>query len=103
VIVPIFSGSGTSIKTIEALLSGKKIIATPFAFRGLDKIENDGFDIDFCTDSNTFKHSIVNNLKNPAVSSRNSEIVSEYEWSSIKSKATEIFKNIFNQLEVNKN
>ena len=103
VIVPIFSGSGTSIKTIEALLSGKKIIATPFAFRGLDNIENDGFDIDFCTDSNTFKHSIVNNLKNPAVSSRNSEIVSEYEWSSIKSKATEIFKNIFNQLEVNKN
>ena len=36
VILPIWNGSGSNLKTAQALLSGKTIIGTNFAFRGLE-------------------------------------------------------------------
>lgn len=37
VILPIFNGGGSNLKTAEALLANKKILATRFAFRGYEK------------------------------------------------------------------
>lgn len=36
-ILPITSGGGSNLKTAEAILSGKKIVATSFAFRGFER------------------------------------------------------------------
>ncbi|HTJ73169.1 MAG TPA: glycosyltransferase [Verrucomicrobiae bacterium] len=36
IILPITSGGGSNLKTAEALLSGKKIVATDYAFRGFE-------------------------------------------------------------------
>lgn len=37
ILLPITSGGGSSLKTAEALLAGKKIVATPFAFRSFEQ------------------------------------------------------------------
>jgi glycosyltransferase involved in cell wall biosynthesis len=37
ILLPITAGGGTNLKTVEALLSGKPIIATTTAFRGLER------------------------------------------------------------------
>jgi len=39
IILPITSGGGSNLKTAEALLSGKKIVATDYAFRGFEAYE----------------------------------------------------------------
>jgi hypothetical protein len=36
ILLPINSGGGSNLKTAEAILSGKKIVATKFAFRGFE-------------------------------------------------------------------
>ena len=36
ILLPITSGGGSNLKTAEALLSGKKIVATDYAFRGFE-------------------------------------------------------------------
>ena len=36
-LLPITSGGGSNLKTAEAILSGKKIVATTYAFRGFEK------------------------------------------------------------------
>jgi glycosyltransferase involved in cell wall biosynthesis len=36
-LLPITSGGGSNLKTAEAILTGKKIVATTFAFRGYEK------------------------------------------------------------------
>lgn len=40
VIVPLLSGTGISIKTLEAIAMGKPVLATPVGLRGLDADEN---------------------------------------------------------------
>lgn len=39
VVTPIRSGAGTCIKVIEAALHGRSVLATPFAVRGLDTVQ----------------------------------------------------------------
>ncbi len=36
ILLPITEGGGTNLKTVEALLTGRPIVATPFAFRGYE-------------------------------------------------------------------
>lgn len=40
ILLPIVSGGGSNLKTAEAILSGKKVIATEFAFRGFEKLQS---------------------------------------------------------------
>jgi len=40
IILPITTGGGSNLKTAEAILSGKKIVATPFAFRGQEQFQH---------------------------------------------------------------
>jgi len=37
ILLPIISGGGSNLKTAEAILSGKKIVSTDYAFRGFEK------------------------------------------------------------------
>jgi hypothetical protein len=37
ILLPIVDGGGSNLKTAEAILSGKKVVATSFAFRGYEK------------------------------------------------------------------
>lgn len=46
VVTPIFSGSGTCIKVVEAVMHGRKVFATPFAIRGIDRNLLDRLQID---------------------------------------------------------
>jgi len=47
IILPITTGGGSNLKTAEAILSGKKIVATPFAFRGHEQFQHlSGIDIE---------------------------------------------------------
>ena len=102
VILPIFSGSGTSIKSIEALISGRQIIATTFAFRGLDGIEEHLPQIDFCSDKTDFKLSILNRLQTSNNNFVSPEKNFDLEWAIIKQKATQILESIFDQITENK-
>ncbi len=40
ILLPITTGGGSNLKTAEAILSGKKIVATTYAFRGFEKYAN---------------------------------------------------------------
>lgn len=75
VISPIFSGSGTKTKTIEALRYGKTIIGTSEAFSGVPLINNSCI---LCESSNDFIRAI-NNLSYSCGMSRNAlEIFNTY-------------------------
>jgi len=54
VIAPIFSGSGTCIKVIEAALHGRSVLAAPFAARGLDTRECQDMGVTVCPGADAF-------------------------------------------------
>ncbi|OXX36955.1 hypothetical protein B9J90_07110 [Vibrio sp. V09_P4A23P171] len=41
IILPIWEGAGSNLKTSQALISGKQVIATSFAFRGFEEYEDE--------------------------------------------------------------
>ncbi len=47
VIVPLFSGTGTSIKTLEAMAHGKPVVTTPCGVRGIPNCEEQVVTFDF--------------------------------------------------------
>jgi hypothetical protein len=101
VVLPIFKGSGTSIKSIEALLTGKKLIATEYAFRGIDVSQSSENQITFCETQYDFKAAISKSLLGPRVSFETSGCSLELEWSKIRAQATNDFKKIFGISEKN--
>jgi hypothetical protein len=95
IVLPIFSGSGTSIKSAEALLSNKHLIASKFAFRGItlnDALESQ---IDFCESQVEFKSAISQSLVSPLKPSELTSDILELEWSHVLMKATMEMKKIF--------
>lgn len=60
-ILPMVGGSGSNLKTAEAILSGKPIIATGFALRGFDSYMNLER-IQICDDPGDFKSAIADTL-----------------------------------------
>lgn len=99
VILPIFQGSGTSIKSIEALLSGRKLVATKYAFRGIDVSGDLENQITFCEKQHDFKMAISKSLLAPRVSFKTSGSSLALEWSRIKSQAVSEFEKFFQTSE----
>lgn len=61
-IVPIFSGGGTAIKTIEAIAHQRKVIATPFGARGFTEEQLKASRISLFEDADTFMRIIDDEL-----------------------------------------
>lgn len=71
VIMPIFSGAGMKVKTAEALMYGKNILATHEALEGYNISHNDGIII--CKNNKEFKKGITKLLKKTIYNSKSRE------------------------------
>lgn len=63
VVVPIYQGSGTSIKVIEALQKNRPVVSTPMGIRGLENILVDGEDYLEADSDEQFARIIIKLLK----------------------------------------
>ncbi len=61
-ILPIKNGSGSNIKTAEAIYSGKTVVGTAFSFRGFEEYANLN-EIHVCNDATQFKNAIIETFK----------------------------------------
>jgi hypothetical protein len=80
-ILPITSGGGSNLKTAEAILSGKKVVGTHYAFRGFEKYK--GLPNIYLADNKVeFKQSILKALESPYVKPSASEaaLAEHVEW-----------------------
>ncbi|HUD10924.1 MAG TPA: hypothetical protein VMS08_00815 [Candidatus Saccharimonadia bacterium] len=82
-ILPIRTGGGSNLKTAEALLSAKPIVATSYAFRAYEQF----LQLPTVTIADTpraFQHAILESLKNspPALSGAETQSLQEVTWSS---------------------
>lgn len=64
IVLPILSGAGTNLKTAEALLSGKRILATDRSFLGFEKWKTDPR-VTLCNDPAEFSRQIERLLSLP--------------------------------------
>jgi hypothetical protein len=72
ILLPITQGGGSNLKTAEAVLSSKKVVATPYAFRGYEqyrKLPN----ITIAGDHDAFQEAIVQSLRSPYVKRSSSQ------------------------------
>jgi hypothetical protein len=97
IVLPVFSGSGTSIKSVEALLSNQQLIASRFAFRGIDLDATLESRIDFCSSQDDFKGAISRSLVAPLQLSEPRIDILKLEWSQIQLEATLEMKKIYQQ------
>jgi hypothetical protein len=97
VVLPIFRGSGTSIKSVEALLSDKHLIATHFALRGID-IEHLPEDrVDFCSTQIEFKKALQKRIRTAKSFSGVMDGIPSLEWTSIQNQAASEIKKLFQE------
>jgi Glycosyltransferase Family 4/Glycosyl transferases group 1 len=80
-LLPITSGGGSNLKTAEAILSGKKVVATKYAFRGFEdyvKLPN----IYVADSPNTFQEGIVKATKAELIvrTADETALASHVEW-----------------------
>ncbi len=81
VILPIISGGGSNLKTAEALINRKNIVATSFAFRSFEEFI-DSPNVKISDNKQDFRNSIIDMLKNNSKESTNKqEGVNKLEWS----------------------
>lgn len=73
VLLPITSGGGSNLKTAEAILSGKKIVATSFAFRGFEEYKSLP-NIYIADTPGEFKKAIVKAFESPYIERSRSDI-----------------------------
>lgn len=65
-VIPIYHGSGTSVKFIEALLMNKPIISTPVGARGYDIVCRDGIDYMLAKNDEEFINKTLTLLSSPS-------------------------------------
>ena len=68
VLLPIASGGGSNLKTAQAILSGKRILATEYAFRGYSDYRNRACIVNIQDFRNTMKLMMGDDLMNGVVS-----------------------------------
>jgi hypothetical protein len=81
ILLPIVSGGGSNLKSAEAILSGKKIVATSYAFRGFDRYRN--LENIYISDNpDEFRQLIVNALRLPnhARSVEQTALAEQVQW-----------------------
>jgi glycosyltransferase involved in cell wall biosynthesis len=94
ILLPILQGSGTSIKAIEAILTGKKIIGTEFAFRGLPSEIYRSPQVSVANITQDFRSEVIRCLRNDILDFEVSEIAESYQWSSLIEQSSELLHKI---------
>lgn len=70
ILLPITEGGGSNLKTAEAIVSGKKVVATDYAFRGFEELKEL---------SNIYTASNAVNFRNAIIEALSSEIIERNE------------------------
>lgn len=82
VIIPMYYGSGTCVKFVEALLMSCPVVSTPVGARGFSGICKDGEDYMLAKDDNDFRNKILDLLSNKSkayeIAKRGSEIAGKF-------------------------
>jgi hypothetical protein len=94
ILLPILQGSGTSIKAIEAILTGKKIIGTDFAFRGLHQEVFNPPQVSIAKNPHDFKLKVIESLQNGILDFEPHRIANSYLWSSLVIDARNLLNRI---------
>lgn len=81
ILLPITSGGGSNLKTAEAILSGKKIVATSYAFRGFERYI-DLPNIYIADDKTEFKKLIIKAIESPYIerSAKQIRLAKQVQW-----------------------
>jgi hypothetical protein len=66
IMLPITEGGGSNLKTAEAILSGRKIVATTYAFRAFEQFM-DLPNVYITDDPTEFRHKLVLAMESPAI------------------------------------
>ncbi len=81
-VVPLYSGAGTSIKTIESMQMKRLCVSTPCGLRGYKTLFKDGSEVLVAKNFRQFAHLIVQAITNPTLNREIAEkayaIVSQY-------------------------
>lgn len=82
ILLPITEGGGSNLKTAEAIMSGKNIVATTYAFRGFDMLKKLS-GVYLADNPNDFKNNLLNSLELPSPKRTIAEITLQQtvEWS----------------------
>ena len=94
ILLPILQGSGTSIKAIEAILTGKKIIGTDFAFRGLPQEIYGLPQVAIANKTQEFRRNVIEALRNGVLNFEPHRIANSYLWSSLVIDARNLLNRI---------
>ena len=65
VVVPIYSGTGTSVKMVEAMSLGRAVVATPCGARGLNSAFIPNIDFFMAESDNDFSKKVIRLLSSP--------------------------------------
>jgi glycosyltransferase involved in cell wall biosynthesis len=99
-IAPIYAGSGTKIKVLNAMSMSKAIVTTTIGIEGIQA--KNGKDLFIADDNEEFANKVIHLLRNPEIrkefGSNSRRIIEEnYSWEGIGKKML----NIYRELEVN--
>ena len=94
VVLPILQGSGTSIKAVEAILTGKRVIGTKFAFRGLPPELYTSSQVILAPSQLDFKLQLIECFKPTEVDFQLNHTSRQYLWESQAINASNVFRNL---------
>jgi hypothetical protein len=97
IVLPIWEGGGSNLKTAQALLSGRKIVASDFAFRGFEtfKKENEVY-----IDNSASKLvDFIITLEDSQKMIKRSNSINELKWENILSTLPKIINKYFGEKE----
>lgn len=94
ILLPILKGSGTSIKAIEALLTGKKVIGNEFAFRGLPKELYISEQVSLASDYESFRFHTIQSIRKKSADYEPLKVASDYLWSSQLENTSKLFSSL---------
>jgi len=96
-VAPLFAGSGIRIKIIEAMSTGRPVVATPAAVAGLP-VEN-GRELAVASDPASFTAAIIRMLENPGLRASTgraalSLVKERYDNASVTARLLEFYKKL---------
>lgn len=95
IVLPVLSGGGMSIKALEALMSGRPVIATSFALRGIDYSAESLKGLVVADNSCDFRAAVFKALEGPFPLSLDRHSLHRHSWQEIEIRARDVFCRYF--------